>query len=498
MSSRPAAFWIAVLSTLCFFQAVAQAATLVGATVILKSPEVKGGELRQGKLMNLRDLQRVDHVVVREMGQWIEVQDEDQSCWLDKADVVAVEQIESYFAKTVTQPLSLPPSHANLDVWVHQQVDALVRYARAAYEEDKTYPAYRSVLHAIADAVRNSNDKSLVSRYPEFVDYVQAASLVMRPNHKLGFTVPDERYLKETSGLVEIPDVLMDQGFLKLVSRPETLGQAKSYLKQLNTKRDEANQLLYLGFESRHLGAPDSLQSFGRLLIVVPGDRQKNVPEKWVQFALTDPGAETLVRNVSVIAAQLASDGTYNAYFRDNYRIYGEDGKISIKGRFELGHGGDACIKCHKSGIAPIFPEANSVIPSERPVLAAVNKRLRSYGVGRFGKYFDSRKLGPGLGSATASQRVAHFGADFAPTPVSRAMSCAKCHNNESRGAINFPMNKVLVNSFISGGRMPLQRRLPVAEREELYDRLIYEYFATDETNPGTLKSWLLGRRREG
>jgi hypothetical protein len=43
---------------------------------------------------------------------------------------------------------------------------------------------------------------------------------------------------------------------------------------------------------------------------------------------------------------------------------------------------------------------------------------------------------------------------------------------------------------------MPLGIDLKESEREELYEKLIEEYFATDDANPGILKSWLLGRRR--
>ena len=38
--------------------------------------------------------------------------------------------------------------------------------------------------------------------------------------------------------------------------------------------------------------------------------------------------------------------------------------------------------------------------------------------------------------------------------------------------------------------------KLTEPQREELYDKLIQEYFATDDSNPGILKSWLLGKLR--
>ena len=39
-----------------------------------------------------------------------------------------------------------------------------------------------------------------------------------------------------------------------------------------------------------------------------------------------------------------------------------------------------------------------------------------------------------------------------------------------------------------------LVHRVGVSERDQLYDRLIQEYFDTEDANPGILKSWLLGR----
>src|SRR5205807_131201 len=151
--------------------------------------------------------------------------------------------------------------------------------------------------------------------------------------------------------------------------------------------------------------------SYRRLLIVVPGNAATGVPEKWVQFGVTDPKARTRIRNVSVISAIAGSDGAFNTYFKDFYRTYHRDGSIRIKGRWELGYGDDNCARCHKSGVLPIFPEADSVSPSEQPALLAVNQRK-------------------------------------------------------------------------------------AAERDQLYEKLIEEYFATDDVNPGILKSWLLGRLR--
>ena len=361
------------------------------------------------------------------------------------------------------------------DAWVAARVDALVQAARGAYESDGKIPAYGKVLDGISDTIRQcrlSQDSDFISRYRVFVEYVETASLDRQPDRELGFLVPDEQYFAETRQFVEIPEFLLDQTFLRSVSRYETLAGAKSFLRQLNANRDPAEQLIFFSYKSRHLGTPDNDASHRRLLIVVPGNAGKGVPDKWVQFGVPDPGAHARVRNVSVVSALTGSNGTFDAYFKDFYRTYRRDGLISIKGRWELGEGDDNCTQCHKSGVLPIFPVRGSVSEAEQQALLSVNERFLIYGSPRFGRYLDGRKLGPGLSSATVADRKQRFGARFDKTPAANAMVC----------------------SFINGGQMPMGHQLRVADRRDLYAKLIQEYFATDQDNPGILKSWLLGK----
>jgi len=391
------------------------------------------------------------------------------------------------------------PSNPGSETWVMTKVDALVRAAHAAYENDDALPAYERELKSIAATLRRrglSDDQSFASRYREFVDYIQAASLDQQPDHQLGFIVPDRQYFAETRPFVIIPEFLMNQIFLRSVSRYETLDQAKSFLRLLNATRAPADQLLFFSYKSRHLGTPDNDDSYWRLLIVVPGSAATGVPEKWVQFGISDPKARVRVRNVSIISAAVGSDGTFNTYFKDFYRTYHRDGSISIKGRWELGYGDDNCARCHKSGILPIFPDEGSVSLSEQPAVRAVNQRFMTYGSPRFDKYLDERKFGPGLGSASQKARKQRFGESFGATAAGQAMTCAACHQHEGLGALNWPMDQVVINSYVKGGQMPFGSNLKFSERAELYEQLIQEYFATDESNPGILKSWLLGRLR--
>src|SRR3954467_1012983 len=382
---------------------------------------------------------------------------------------------------------SPPPSTCALvksqpQTWVASRVDALVGAAHGGHEDGETLPAYQTVLGGITGTIRRcglSRDEGFVSRYRELVEYVEAAALDQHPDHLLGFVVPDRQYFAETRGLVQIPGFLTNQGFLRAATREETLARAKSYLRQLNTQRDPSEQLVFFSYKSRHLGTPDSDESYGRLLVVVPGNAGQGGPEKWVQFGVPD-ARSARVRNVSVVSTIARPDGTSSVYFKDYFRTYRRDGSISIKGRWELGYGDDNCAQCHKSGILPIYPVAGSVSPDERQAVEAVNRRFRGYGPPRFDPYLDETKLGPGLGSATLEDRKARFGEDFANSTLGRAMACAGCHQHDDRGSLNWPMDQVVISSYVQGGRMPYGSALDDAQRGELYEKLIQEYFATD------------------
>lgn len=386
---------------------------------------------------------------------------------------------------------------AQPDTWIATQIDALVRTAGGAYQSDNALPAYERTLDRINNTIRQcrlSSDPNLTARYQTFFDYLEAASLDRQPDHELGFLVPDEQYFAETRQFVEIPDFLLDPAFLRSVSRFETLGRAKAFLRQLNSRRGPNDQLIFFSYKSRHLGTPDNDASYGRLLIVIPGSVEHNRPDKWVQFGVPDPGARARVRNVSVVTAVTAIDGTFNAYFKDYYRTYRRDGSITIKGRWELDEGDDNCAMCHKSGILPIFPVRGSVSADEQQFVALVNERFRTYGSPRFGGYLDPRKLGPGLSSASLEDRLRRFGPDFEGTTAAGAMVCSSCHRSERLGALNWPMDKILIRSYVTGGQMPFGHELKLLDRRDLYAKLIQEYFATDKDDPGILKLWLLGK----
>jgi hypothetical protein len=381
------------------------------------------------------------------------------------------------------------------DAWVAARANAFVRAARRAYESDNAIDAYGRVLDRISGELKRcqvSANQPFLNRYRPFVEYVALASLERQPDRELGLLVPDKQYFTETRPYVEIPAFLQTPAFMKAVSSYETLPRAKSLLRQLNSTRGPSQQLIFFSYVSRHLGTPDNPESYRRLLIVVPGDPEKGQPEKWVQFGIPDRGAPASVRNVSIVSVARGADGVFNTYFKDFYRTFKANGTITLEGRWELGEGDDNCISCHKSGILPIFPTAGSVVSEERAALAAVNARFKTYGSPRFGGYLDPAKFGPGLSSASVEERTERFGAVFMQAPAGQAMVCSSCHNAQRLGELNWPMDKTLIKSYVTGGQMPFGHKLRRAERNELYAKLIDEYFATNKERPGILKSWLL------
>ena len=165
-------------------------------------------------------------------------------------------------------------SESQPDACVLEQSDRLVSAARAAYERPGGLSAYKKLLAEIAKTIeqrRRSGDEEFLSRYRQFVDYIETASLDLKPDHQLGFNVTDKQYFAETQQYVQIPEFLLNQKFLRWVSRYETLGKAKAFLASLNATRGQSDQLIFFSYRSRHLGTPDNNKSYRRLLIVVPG-----------------------------------------------------------------------------------------------------------------------------------------------------------------------------------------------------------------------------------
>ena len=368
---------------------------------------------------------------------------------------------------------------------------ALVRAARAAFDDERADAHYERVVSEIDRALRRcklESNPDFVRRYPEFIQYLRLLALALDEEHELGFEVTDRTYFAETSAFTSIPGFLLSPDFLNAVRGSETLPQAKALLREMNAARAPNDQLLFFSYDSRHLGTPDNPNSFRRLLIVVPGNAAEPAPEKWVQFGIADPKQPASVRNISVVAVMPGANQTTQVYFKDYYRTYRKDGSIAVKGRWELGEGDDNCVSCHKSGVLPIFPAKGSVSKDEMAIAEAVNERFLSYGPARFDRYLDTTKFGPGFGSTRAGS---------ARAGRSSTANCNACHHPNDMGPLNWPMDSTIISSFIQGGKMPQGTTLGRTARTQLYHRLVNDYFAIDNARPGILKSWLLGKERE-
>jgi hypothetical protein len=385
-----------------------------------------------------------------------------------------------------------PRTPEQSSAWINRAVDSLVRSAYAAFQDERAQDRHQRVVDGIAKEIQRCGlgDADISKHYPEFVQYVKLLSRAGRDDHQLGFEVTDRQYFAETSRYTTIPEFLLTPDFLRLVSGYENLARAKSVLRDLNKSRAPNEQLLFFSYASRHLGTPDNPDSYRRLLIIVPGDSANGIPEKWVQFGIADPRRPRTVRNVSVVAVMLGKTDGANTYFKDYFRTYRRNGTITIKGRLEEDDSDDPCVTCHKSGVLPIFPVAGSVSREEQDVLERVNERFRGYGVARFGRYIDLAKFGPGLGSSPV------YSQSMSLTDRFKTRSCTSCHNANGLGTLNWPMDGTLINSFVTGGKMPLNAKLSSVQRNQLYRQLVGEYFAIEKTQPGILQSWLLGKMR--
>jgi hypothetical protein len=400
-----------------------------------------------------------------------------------------------WLVTATAQAAPCPHTPQQSTAWINRAIEDLVRSAYAAYRSESAQTRHQRVVDGLADTIqrcRLTGDAGLSPRYPEFFDYVKLLSIAGRDDHELGFEISDRDYFAETSQYTTIPDFLLTPAFLRLVSRFENLQQAKSFLRDLNKGRTPSEQLLFFSYASRHLGTPDNPDSYRRLLVVVPGDSARGVPEKWVQFGIADPRKPRTVRNVSVVTVTRGANDETNVYFKDYFRTYRRNGSISIKGRWELGEGDDPCVTCHKSGVLPIFPVAGTVASDEKETLEAVNARFRGYGAASFGRYIDRKKFGPGLGTLPREL-------GFADHLANDSIQNAELHRVSQRKRVwcfeladGFDPHQVVRDR----GKMPRNANLSPVARTQLYKQLVNEYFAVDETRPGILQAWLLGKMR--
>lgn len=379
---------------------------------------------------------------------------------------------------------------AQWEEWLLRSASRVSASAQKFYNGSRGefYSELRNIELALKPFPKNISP-DLKKRIMRLRNYAEEVLLETKPGHGLGFRVPDAQYFEETSQFTSIPDFLLTSEFLKLVSSAETLEQAKAILAKQNEKRPLDQQLTYFSYRSRHLGTPDSPQSFGRLLIVVPGN-----PVKWVQFGVPDPGRGFTVRNVSVVSVYTKPNGEKVTYLKDHFRTF-ENKKVKyIRSRFEETNTSDNCVSCHKSGILPIFPVKDSVPVEELERVKQVNKMFKSYGPPNFGsEYVDISRFGPGLGDASRETLRNRLEENFSSEQIRSAMNCGACHSHNSLGAMSFPFDRTILQSYILSGEMPPKTKLNESDLRLLHDYLLKEYFNTSSNRPGVFVRWLAG-----
>jgi hypothetical protein len=314
------------------------------------------------------------------------------------------------------------------------------------------------------------------------------------PGWQLGFNVPDAQYFRDTGAWTDVPAELQDQTLLQAFSDPARIDEGLKILENLNAALPPEKKMIFFRYTSQHLATPDESQVYGRVLIVVPGD-----PERWVQFGVPEVG-KPKTKNLSVVAVKTDANGDKHVYLKDHYRMV-EGGQIHLRDRFDATHVSDNCTNCHKSGVLPIFPKPGSFSPLDAGKIDAVNKRFKTYLPADFGGYIDLTKLGIGIGPvgpAAEQLRTADFmkicaGSGTSPESVQRiksSMTCAKCHNTDDLGELNYPVNRILLKSFVLGGKMPPKNDLTAPERQGLVNCLEAEYFGVDNASPNVLLNW--------
>src|ERR1043165_3048426 len=125
-----------------------------------------------------------------------------------------------------------PATRAQSSEWVNRSVTVLVRSAYAAYLNESADLRYRRVIESLANTIqrcRLASDSGLLRSYPEFFEYVKLLSITGKDRHERGSEIPAKDSLADPSQYATIPDFLLTQPFLRLVSGFENLPGAKSF-----------------------------------------------------------------------------------------------------------------------------------------------------------------------------------------------------------------------------------------------------------------------------
>lgn len=344
--------------------------------------------------------------------------------------------------------------------------------------------------------------------------FSSSVSRVLKPGHQLGNLVSDVEYYDKVDypEMLEVPAELKDQRFLKWMDENDApaLDSALKYIDDINKKfeKPEEKWIAFI-YRSQHLYTPDGTGALGRFFVYIP---HKDY-DRHLQVGLQHDPQEDTASSLSVVAVQKTEKETgkplavTKSRFKDFWRTR-KDGKIKVSTRLIEAGELENCYDCHKHSVLPITPNPNH-FDKDRfgPAVRRVNAVMANYrSINPEG--FDVEAFGPGIGPEVSPLRTLEFlrnctegkvKEDRLPK-IASSMKCASCHNNASRGRLNFPSGKMrqpitntLVHDYVvKHKRMPLgETDLSDSERAALVKCLVKEYYTGFDGKPGLLRAWL-------
>lgn len=347
-------------------------------------------------------------------------------------------------------------------------------------------------------------DPTYLSRDPKrqkalanFVSFIKAQGTMAEPDHALGFSLDDREYAAKVAPFVELPPLLRSQEFLGKIGDPRTYGEAVRMIEKENEKRPADKKWIVLPYQAQFIRSVDQT-TYGRLLVMIPRDR--GLFDKWVQFAIATPGMKPVeIQSVSIVSVLRGDPKRSKVFFMDYFRRPDPEGQIALVPTMnDERRPSTNCYNCHKSGVVPIHPlaefrfdERGCLVRQTSDTAEELNKRILLYGAPDY-TFLDTSAYGPSLGPLSGHR-------DILPERVKAAMNCAVCHTINFPQAVRtqgdqkaFKSHMGLVQSYVENGWMPPNNDLSPAERRQLWQNLLKEYFDPSQKS-GLLIDWLKG-----
>ncbi len=365
-----------------------------------------------------------------------------------------------------------------------------------------------------------------------FLAFVRSQALmetvdsVGRQTHRLGFSLSDKEYARLAEPFVRLPDLIVNQSFLRDMSDPAGYRSAVRQIEAQAGSEERTVRWRVLLFRGRFIKSVDRT-TYGRMLVVIPGRTGVDgaLYDQWIQFALATPDQPQGVdeRSVSVVSVvRREHKARPEVYFMDYLRTTDPlTGDIRLVPTAVLDDNPSKnCYDCHKTGVLPIRPDLMfdfdirgrlTKASDTSPTLRVLDELAAAYGrpdiVG-----MDEPAYGPSVGSSDVLPDRSFVKSVSAPLNLSdesldrirQAMACCRCH--DSIGPLNFPAGvrrsrdettfkygRSLTQTYVEEGWMPPGNQLSRIERVELWQCLSRQYLDL-KRGTGTFVDWLQGR----